>query len=68
METKEVTKKGTAKPSPKKHIAGKDAAVDVPRTLNEDDIAKDLAGTEVDKDNSTAEASSNNNQDETSNV
>jgi hypothetical protein len=57
-----VIKKRNAKPSPKKHIAGKDAAVDVPRTLNEDDIAKDLAATEkVDKDIFTTGASSNNN-------
>ncbi len=36
-------------------------AADVPRTLKEDDIAKDLAATEVNKDNSTAGALSNNN-------
>jgi hypothetical protein len=61
VETKEVIKKRTAKPSPKKHIVGKDAAADIPRTSNKDDIAKDLAVTEVDKDNFTAGASSNNN-------
>jgi hypothetical protein len=60
-ETKEVIKKRTAKPSPKKHIVGKDAAAEVSRTSNEDDIAKDLAVTEVDKDNSTVGASTNNN-------
>jgi hypothetical protein len=60
--------KGTAKTSPKKHIAGKDAASDIPRTSNKDDIAKDLVMTEVDKDNSTAGALSNNNQDKTSDV
>jgi hypothetical protein len=61
METKEVIKKRTAKPSPKKHIAGKDTAADVPRTSNKDDIAKDLTTTEVDMDYSTAGASTNNN-------
>ncbi len=50
-----------AKPSPKIQIASKDAAVDIPRTLNEDDIAKDLLVTEVDKDNSLAGALTNNN-------
>ncbi len=56
----------TTKPSPKKHIAGKDAAAEVPRTLSEADITKDLAMTEVDKNNSTAGASYNNNQEKTS--
>jgi hypothetical protein len=36
-------------------------AADVPRTLNEDDIAKDLATTELEKDNSMAGALFNNN-------
>jgi hypothetical protein len=56
-----VIKKRTAKFFPKKHIASKDAAADVPRTSNKDDITEDLAATEVDKDNSTAGALSNNN-------
>jgi hypothetical protein len=56
-----VIKNRTYKPSPKKHIAGKDAAADVPRTSNKDDIVKDLAVTEVDRDNFTAGASTNNN-------
>jgi hypothetical protein len=44
-----------------KHVAGMDAAADVPRTFNKDGIAKDLAAAEVDEDNSTAGASPNNN-------
>jgi hypothetical protein len=60
-ETKEVVKKRTAGPSPKKHITGKDAAANVPRTLNKDDIAKVLAMTEVYKDKSTTGASTKNN-------
>jgi hypothetical protein len=47
---KEAVTKRTAKPSPKKHIAGKDAAAEVPITSNKDDIAEDPAKTEVDKD------------------
>jgi hypothetical protein len=60
-ETKEAVKKRTAGPSPKKHITGKNAATDIPRTLNKDDIAKDPAMTKVDKDKSTAGASTKNN-------
>jgi hypothetical protein len=40
---------------------GKDAAADIPRTLNKDDIAKDPTTTEVDKDKSTAGTSTKNN-------
>jgi hypothetical protein len=40
---------------------GKDAAADVPRTLNKDDIAKDPATTEVDKDKSTVGTFTKNN-------
>jgi hypothetical protein len=57
----EAVQKRTAGPSPKKHIMGKDVATDIPRTLNKDDIAGDLAATEVDKDKSTAKASTNKN-------
>jgi hypothetical protein len=61
MEAKEAVKKRTTGPSPKKHIAGKDAAADVPGTLNKDDIAKDPTTTDVDKDKSTTGASTKNN-------
>ncbi len=58
---KQAVQKWTARLSPKKHIVGKDAATDLPRTLNKDDIAKDPATTEVDKDKSTVGASTKNN-------
>jgi hypothetical protein len=61
VETKEAITKRTTRPSPKKHIAGKDAAADVPKTLNKDDIAEDLPATEVDKDKSMVGASTKNN-------
>ncbi len=58
---KKRLKKRTTGPSPKKHIAGKDGAADIPRTLNKDDVAKDPAGTEVNMDKTTARASTKNN-------
>jgi hypothetical protein len=60
-EMKETVTKRTTGPSPKKHIAGKDAAADVPRTSNKDDFAKDSAETEADEDKSMAGASTKNN-------